>query len=334
MRRFPIALPLLSLVTLGMSAGAQTAIPWRDLRNPVLSYPNWSIKDPAVAVRNGTYHVFFSAFYQDHGQIRSHVVEVTTRDFKTYSSPILNFDGEDAGWRGMCTPDVQWIGNVWEMSFNSWGDDPQRPDQLFYMTSPDLVHWSPLHPLALNLTIGQSVIGPAVTCTGEGCYAAWRQGLEDYPRDIRIRLAAAQSISGPWHYVSSGYASLKMADGKDNERIHENYQFIQIDKALQMLSDDYRDNQEGEFLYTLLDPANPLAWGKGFELKVPAESFNSKIRIQAASLYDWRAQDGHYYLIYAGCDEQTSYLGRGWNRLALARSKDLIHWFPAGVDSN
>jgi hypothetical protein len=60
------------------------------------------------------------------------------------------------------------------------------------------------------------------------------------------------------------------------------------------------------------------------------ESFNTDNVANAAALYDWRANDGFFYLIYAGRTERATYLHRGWNRIGLARSKDLIHWQPAG----
>lgn len=331
MRRFRIALGLWGFMSLSVAVAAPPSLAWNRLSNPVLSYPHWSIKDPAMAVQNGTYYVFFSAFYPDHGRIRSHVVEVSTPDFVTFSTPILNFDGEEAGWTGMCSPDVQKLGDVWELSFNSWGDDPKRPDQLFYMTSPDLVHWSSRRQLADNLTAGQSVIDLSVTSLGGRYYAVWRQGLEDYPHDIHIRMAAAGSLGGPWHFVGPGVVSLSMATGRDNGRIHENYEFVRAGSGLRLLSDDYRDNTEGEFLYTLMNAARPLTWGDGIEMNVPLQNFNRLVRCFAAALYDWRKLDGYFYLIYAGCNEQTTYLGRGWNRLALARSRDLLHWFAAGA---
>ena len=37
-------------------------IDWQGLSNPVLFYPDWSIKDVAMAYRRGTFYVFFSAF--------------------------------------------------------------------------------------------------------------------------------------------------------------------------------------------------------------------------------------------------------------------------------
>lgn len=330
MRKFGIVALLFISLALPQAAGAQEFQGWKQLKNPVLSYPHWSIKDPAMAYDKGVFYVFFSAFYEDHGEIRSHVVEVSTRDFRTYSPPILSFDGEEAGWKGMCSPDVQKLGDIWELSFNSWGDDPRRPNQLFYMTSPDLLHWSARHQFAEKLTTGQSVIDLSVTSTSQGYYAVWRQGLEDYPRDIKLRLASAKSLSGPWQFVGSGVVALHLASGKSNGWIHENYQFIWIDGLLRLLSDDYLNDQESEFLYTLVNPAEPLTWGKGFELQIPEQSFNRKVRCFAAAICDWRKQDGHFYLLYAGCNEQTTYQGRGWNRLALARSKDLVHWLPAG----
>lgn len=330
MTRLGIATLLLSSIGLSV-AHARAALDWSSLQNPVLSYPHWSIKDAAMAEQSGTYYVFFSAFYSDHGQIRSHVVEVSTPDFKAFSQPILNFDGEDAGWKGMCSPDVQKLGNVWGLSFNSWGDDPKRPNQLFYMTSADLVHWSSRQPLAANLTAGQSVIDLSLAFVEGSYYAVWRQGLEDYPKDIHLRVAKAKSLSGPWRFVGSGIGTLNMANGHGSGLIHENYQFTWIGDVLHLLSDDYSDKVEGEYLYALAPGDEPLTWAKGVELQVPVQSFNRLVRCFAAALYDWRKLDGYYYLIYAGCNEQQTYLGRGWNRLGLARSKDLIHWFPAGA---
>ena len=77
---------LLALVlSCACAASCQTKpfIAWKSLHNPVLSYPNWSVKDTAMAYRQGTFYVFFSAFYNDHGQVRCHVAEVSTRGFQT-----------------------------------------------------------------------------------------------------------------------------------------------------------------------------------------------------------------------------------------------------------
>jgi hypothetical protein len=299
-------------------------IDWKNLHNPVLSYPSWSIKDSAMAYRDGVFYVFFSAFYEDHGQIRSHVVEVSTRDFKTYSQPIFNFDGEEDGWLGMCSPDVQRVENRYVMTFNSWGDKPGKFNALFYKTSTDLTHWSNAAPLAAELTAGKRVIDAAIAHSDGGYYATWKEGQQG----MKPRMAFANSLDGPFHFVKSGLPALLMQDGKDDGLIHENYEFLEIDGRWRLLTTDY--NPPSPRLYTLEDPTDWLKWGEGYELKIPIESLNTDNVANAAALYDWRRQDGFFYLIYAGRTERTTYLHRGWNRIGLARSKDLIHWQPAG----
>ena len=300
-------------------------IDWKSLHNPVLSYPNWSIKDSAMAYRDGVFYVFFSAFYEDRGAVRSHVVEVSTRDFKTYSQPIFNFDGEEDGWLGMCSPDVQHIGNQYVMTFNSWGDKPGKWNALFYKTSSDLTHWSKAKPLAAELTAGQRVIDAAIARTADGYYAIWKEGQHG----MKPRMAFAKSLDGPFHFVKSGLPALLMGDGTDDGLIHENYEFLQVDGRWRLLATDY--NPPSARLYALENPSDWLAWGHGYELKIPVETFNTDNVANAAALYDWRAHDGFFYLIYAGRTERTTYLRRGWNRIGLARSKDLIHWQPAGT---
>ena len=299
---------------------------WTSLHNPVLFYPNWSIKDAAMAYRSGTFYVFFSAFYPDQGEVKSHVVEVSTRDFKHYSEPVFNFDGREEGWIGMCSPDVQQLNGQYVMTFNSWGDRPGKPNELFYMTSQDLIHWSQRRTLALNLTIQNRVIDAALAAADGGYYLIWKEGP---PKEkMRPRLAFAHSIDGPYSYVGDGLPSFLMKDGKDDRLTHENYEFIHSDETWYLLTTDY--NPEGLYLYTLEPGSRWLKWIQGYQLDTPQERFNTDNRDNAAALYDWRQYDGYYYLIYAGRTEGSSFAKRGWNQLGLARSKDLVHWVAAG----
>jgi hypothetical protein len=89
MQRSKLVLALMLVVSFGKPVTAQKKhfIDWNGLKNPVLSYPNWSVKDTAMVYRNGTFYIFFSSFYPDRGQVRSHVVEVSTPDFKHYPEP-------------------------------------------------------------------------------------------------------------------------------------------------------------------------------------------------------------------------------------------------------
>lgn len=318
---------LLLLAFSGFAAqpGGADFIPWKNLQNPVLSYPNWSIKDAAMAYRDGVFYVFFSAFYEDHGKVRSHVVEVSTRDFKHYSQPVFNFDGEEDGWMGMCSPDVQQVGNRYVMTFNSWGDKPGKPDVLFYETSNDLVHWSSRAPLGPDVTAGNRVIDAAVTHADGGYYLIWKEGKHV----MKPRIAFAKSLDGPFHFVGSGDAILNMKDGRDNGLTHENYEFLQIDGRWRLLTTDY--HPPAPYLYTLGSKSDWLKWNEGYKLDIPTEAFNTDNIANAAALYDWRKYDGYFYLIYGGRSEGKTYLHRGWNRLGLARSKDLVHWKAAGT---
>ncbi len=319
------SIALFNLLALPAEAATRSFINWESLHNPVLSYPHWSIKDCAMAYRKGTFYIFFSAFYTDHGRIRSHVVEVSTHDFKTYSRPILDFDGEADGWVGMCSPDVQWMGNEYELSFNSWGDKPGKVDQLFYMTSNDLVHWSQRYALASNLTVGKRAIDAALAYASANYYLVWKQGM----KVRKARLAFAKPLRDPWSFVGSGFPRLTMHNGHENGLVHENFEFVHFDSKWHLLTSDYPHGHH-EYLYTLANNHNWLNWDEALQLRIPAQDFNKFVHADAAAFYDWRKDDGYFYMIYAGRNEKTTYVGRGWNRLGLARSRDLIHWIPAG----
>lgn len=330
------ALSVLLLVVLcsaAASAEKKQFIDWKSLSNPVLSYPDWSIKDAAMAYRDGTFYIFFSAFYpKDKGTI-SHVVEVSTRDFKTFSQPIMNFDGTEDGWKGMCSPDVQLLNGQYVMTFNSWGDKQGTPDELFYMTSPDLVHWSERRTLALNLTEGSRAIDAAFAASDGGYYLIWKEGTQG---KMRPRMAFANSLGGHFVYIGDGLPAMLWTDGRDIESdppsYHENYEFLQTNGKWYLLSTDHGKQKGplGPYLYKLEPGSRWLEWIDGHRLDTPQEAFNTVDRDNAAAIYDWRQYDGYYYMIYAGVTERTTFARRGWNRLGIARSRDLIYWSAPG----
>src|SRR3984885_6137849 len=329
MRCLKSALIGLLVVLFGIGAIAQKKpfIDWQSLGNPVLSYPNWSVKDTAMAYRNGTFYIFFSAFYPERGQVRSHVVEVSTRDFKHYSEPIFNFDGEEDGWIGMCSPDVQRLRGKYVMTFNSWGDKSGKPNQLFYRTSDDLVHWTARKTLGLNLTQegNQRVIDAALAQADGGYYLGYKEqtpGIHSRPR-----VAFSRSLDGPFHYVGDGIAALLMKDGKDNGFFHENYEFLHTNGQWCLLTTDYLHNREvhdkydvqAPYLYALEPGSHWLKWTQGYSFDLPQEKFNEESIANAPPFYVWRKYDGYYYVIYAGRSEGQAYAKRGWNQIALAR---------------
>jgi hypothetical protein len=96
-----------------------------------------------------------------------------------------------------------------------------------------------------------------------------------------------------------------------------------------MLTTDYLHNRQfpgkydvqAPYLYALERGSHWLTWTRGYTFDLPHEKFNAESIANAAALYDWRKYDGYYYLIYAGRSEGQAYAKRGWNQIALARSK-------------
>jgi hypothetical protein len=193
------------------------------------------------------------------------------------------------------------------------------------MTSPDLIHWSKRQTIALNLTGSNPVIDAALAAADGGYYLIWKEGPHGR---MKPRLAFAKSLQGSFQFVGDGSPALLMPDGKEDGLTHENYQFLHTSGKWYLLSADYMPQMP--HLYTLQPPSGWLKWINGYVLDLPVQQFNHDIRANAAAIYDWRKYDGYYYVIYAGCNERTTFAKRGWNRLALARSKDMVHWYVAG----
>jgi len=310
------------------AAAAAAPLDWKSLKNPVLQYPDWSIKDYACAHHNGTFFVFFSAFYEDRGRVRSHVVEVTTPDFKTFSGPLINLDGREDDWIGMCSPELARIGDVWYLCYNSWGDKEGAPNQLFFRRSRDLVNWGPQQPLASNLTRGVRAIDAAV--------AAWQGKVILFWKEVQTtRCAVGDSLEGEFCLIGDGLPKMWMRDGREVPW-NENYQILLIDGKWRLLVSTKIDGSTMfPVLYTMdgdgSRPEHWLKWVDGYRLEVPVEDFNTRDQANASALMlPGALEDGFRYLLYAGNTEGQTFLKRGHNRLGLARFRDLMHWESAG----
>jgi hypothetical protein len=314
----------------GTTDGDGTANPvWQGLANPIYTANGWSTKDVGVFYGpTGTIHVYFSAFFADAGQERCHVAQTTSKDLRTFTPAVVVFDGQADGWIGMCSPDVQKIGNQYVMTFNAWGDQTPKPKQLFYSTSTDLTTWGPMQPLGASLTAGRSYIDAALANPGDGRLFLF------YKDDstVRTRLAAGPALDGPWHTVGNGFPSLLMPSGSENGLVHENYQLLQIDGKWRLLSTDY--SPRDTYIYTLRGTGAAetdwLTWEAGFRTSVKREAFNSNETVNAAYIVDRRPADGFFYLYYAGRTEAQTHLGRGNNKIAVSRSMDMRNWIVAG----
>lgn len=353
-----------------MTASAPV-IDWHRLRNPVLSVPDWSLKDACMVQAGGRYHIFTSAFDQD----RSTVVHYITTDWRSFAPGPLRLIGPELGAVGICSPNLWWHAGRWYLQVNTWGQPPPVQNQLYYLVSDDLATWSAPRPLAPALTRGARCIDLALAQVGPFWVAGWKDG--NHPR-----FAVAEDLDGEWRAVDGGRGRLRRRADQPSggpDLVHENFQIFRLDHGWHLLSTDYEPHEP--WLYTLAgDPARPASWAEwedGVPLVLPAEDFNSfpadRIPVLRAAgftrpihpcpgapgrvaivdgfanapyLADWRDHDGFLYLLYAGkneidCDRYRGRLAggirregwpRGWNRLALARSRDGRRWQVPPVD--
>ncbi len=296
---------------------------WDNLKNPVYSHPGWSTKDACIAYRNGTFYVFFSAFYHDKGRERSHVVGVKTKDFIHYSDALFKWSGYFDGWTGMCSPNITRKGNKYYMTYNSWGDDHSNgmKNQLFYAVSDDLENWQYHRPLAWDITVDEDgnqvrAIDAAVTFFNDKVYLAWKEVQTPM-------MAVAEEIG------KTGWTRLGELPGE----WAENYQFINLDgfwyllgtvkgpkpRLMKMCGSGYSDSDW-------------LNWSTYSYPEIAMESFNTDDVANAAFIADWRHYDGYMYMVYAGRTEDISHLGRGNNKLGLARLKTFVKWNLPGQE--
>lgn len=314
-------------------------IAWDALRNPVHRRRGWSVKDACVAWRDGTFHLFYSAFFKERGRTRSHVVGVTTTDWKRFSDPVLFLDGRDGGWTGLCSPNVSCIDGTWYLTYNSWGNVHPNglTNRLFYRTSKDLLAWGEERPVAATLNDGHRVIDIAMTGANGKVYILWKDEVYDETgrKAYKTRIGTASSPDRDVAYIGDGFPSFTLRDGGgDSHLIHENYQFIDIDGKVHLLATDYPPHRP--WLYEMagdgMSDDDWLRWVNGRELRVPVERFNTDHVANAAFLADWRVHDGYFYLLYAGRTHGLTHAGRGNNALGLARSTDLVSWVVPGPD--
>jgi len=300
-------------------AAGRGFLPWEELENPVYRHEGWSTKDACMVYKDGTFYLFFSAFFQDEGRERSHVVEVKTRDFRHYSKPLFIRRGEEDGWIGMASPNISTDGGRYYLTYNSWGDKDGQPNQLFYAVSNDLEHWEKDKPLAKNQTQGVRAIDAAATSADGRMTLAWKK--RQTPQISR----ADNFESREWHNL-----------GDPGLGWFENGEFIQLDDHWYLLATAGAGHLPNlaRMQGTGDSSGDWLGWSDFRTLRIPAQQgFNTHDRANAGFLADWRQYDGYYYLLYAGNTEGETHAGRGDNTLGLARSKDLKTWVPAGAVS-
>lgn len=308
---------------------------WSTLPNPRLEHNDYSFKDAALVHDGSQWIIACSAFDEE----RSSIMIFSSRDGADWQGPLQHWDGRDDGWIGLCSPDIIRHENQWIMTYNSWGDtSTERHNRCFYRTSTDLKNFSKPQALAHELLNGVPIIDAALAYAHGNWFLAC-----NLTKEKSTRIAYANSLYGPWQWVGQGAITLADTSGAENGLIHENYQFLHIDAQWHLLCTDYRPH--APWLYRLLgNPATAEAWehwGDGYELAIDHEAWNSIDKINASALWDHRPVDGYFYAIYGGknavrADEFNGCAGRkpwprGWNKLGLARSQNLIDWELPGA---
>ena len=291
---------------------AHPELDWEHLSNPIYQQSGWSVKDACLEYSNGYFYVVFSAFFYENGRERSHVVCVRTADLKSYSQPLFIWSGMEQGWTGMCSPNISKSDGKFYLTYNSWGDAPGKPNQLFYAVSTDLEKWeSTGKPLAPALTAGKRSIDAAMIKYNGKWFVVWKE-------DQTPRIAWSDSLDADrWKLIGTP------AQG----RWFENAEFLRIDNKVNMLVTG--SSHKPNLCQLIGDPAIPESWLNWTEfqpLDVAQQSWNTESTSNSGFLADFRNLDGYYYLLYAGCTEKISHHGRGDNKLGLARSKDLQKW--------
>ena len=312
---------------------------WSQLHNPVLSSPVAGEKDPVMVWDAGSWHLVFSYLRLDPS-----VPGGVDWDIATSSSPDLVTWSPPAPWPaqpgtlGVAGPQlVRAPGGEFVVTYQSDpGETSGAQDRLYYRTTTDFVTWSAPRPLAHSLAPapGDRMIDGSLAWTGHGLILGYKAGADGARQAFEIAWSPDGSLAGPWRLV--GKPDI-VVTGDTVER----YEFLDVAGSWHLMA---TSNQfDHPWLFRLVgDPATPsgwLRWTTGHELVVPAAPWDSGPgisgvnyeRANAAFLCNATADDGYYYLVYAGSSELTAFGGWGHAELGIARSRNLVDWqLPPG----
>jgi len=312
------------------NASGHAAIPWAQLRNPILSYRDSAAKDVAVRLVDGAWHLFFSSLsaHPVHWRIGS----TTSADLRTWSK--LAVWPDQPATDGLASPDItQAPDGTFVITYQSDPGDVGGSAKLYYRTSHDLVTWSRAKPLARTLhpRTADRMIDSALAFVGHGVFLGYKYGQAtgNEKQAFEIAYSASGSLDGPWRLIG------RPAISQFGDTV-ENYEFLEIDGRWRLIATT--NTFDRPYVATLGGaPDNPrswLDWIDGRVLNIPAEAWNSapgptSVTHEVANavyLCDARVLDGHYYAFYAGSDELTEFGGWGHAKIGIARSTDLVHW--------
>jgi hypothetical protein len=314
----------------GAANAGHATIPWAQLRNPILSYPDTAAKDVGVRLAGGRWYAFFSSIRS--GPVHWRIGTTSSADLRSWSR--LTVWRDQRGTEGLASPDITQMPNgTYVVTYQSDPGDVGGAAKLYYRTSPDLKRWSDPKPLARTLHPRSTdrMIDGALAYVGGGVILGYKYGSSDgtQKQAFEIAYSPSGSLDGPWTFI--GRPSIS-AFGDT----FENYEFLQIDGRWHMVATT--NTLDRPYIATLAgDPTQPaswLHWTGGRVLNIPAEAWNSApgpsgVTHEVANaiyLCDAREIDGHYYAFYMGSNELTQFGGWGHAKIGIARSTDLVHW--------
>jgi hypothetical protein len=312
------------------NANGRATIPWAQLRNPILSYPDSAAKDVGVRLVDGAWHFLFSSLTSD--PVHWRIGSATSRDLRAWST--LSVWPDQPGTQGLASPDItQAPDGTYVVTYQSDPGDIGGSAKLYYRTSRDLVTWSRPLPLgrALHPRPGDRMIDGALAFVGNGVILGYKYGLSDgtQKQAFEIAYSASGSLNGPWTLIGRPAIS-QFGD------TFENYEFFELDGRWRLIATT--NTLDRPYFATLngppADPRSWLDWAGGRVLNIPAGAWNSAAGpsgithevANAIYLCDARALDGYDYDFYAGSNELTDFGGWGHAKIGIARSTDLVHW--------
>lgn len=299
------------------AACSAPAIPWGELQNPLLTRDE-AVKDAYAVHHEGTWHLGYSFIAED--PFRFRVGFSTTDDWQSFEhlDPI-----DDPTLGGLASPNVaRSPGGEYVLTYNSHTHDvDDTRNKLYYRTSEDLRTWSEPKRIHVEGADGPDdrLIDAALAFADSGTYLFFK--LE---QAAHVAHSASGSVDGPWTLL-----------GRLEPDTLENIQALKIDGTWHILGTTIPLVHRPALLRLDGDESSAQAWLRWkhvTELEIPEEGWNTGgepwtyERSNAAFMIDQRAEDEHYYLLYAGSTETVRFSGRGHSSLGLARSRDLVTW--------
>jgi hypothetical protein len=288
-------------------------VDWATLRNPVYSLPDAAVKDVAVRVVDGRWHLLFSHVRDD--PFRFRIGHSSSVDLLTWAA-VTTWDQSETG--GVASPDVTRASDgAYVVTYNSHTRDRTGEPKLYRRSSHDFGSWSPPRRLAPSVRAAPDdrLIDAALAHTDRGLILGYNYNADHF----ELALSPSGSLDGPWERL-----------GEADTGPFENYQFLHIDGVWHLVGTTIPVHRE--LVYRLAGPPDRpeswLHWSFVRELTIPSEVWNRPPGEVANALFlcDARPLDGYWYAFYAGSTEIDRFSHRGHAKIGVARSRDLVHW--------